>query len=252
MPNYHECEELIDLIKLAQANPMRLGGQPLQKGDIPGHEFHGNQYSGGGGAATENKPFVAHGSGKYYVSEGDATNYHFGDDPDELHQGAKDRNKAAGKQPPAAMVYRMAGKEPNLFEDELIMRGQHAEWPARKMEGSDLSKGDLSGHDDFTDLNKGGPGSGPHPKGETPEQRAARASSNALAATKRANDLSSKARTASDHRKAADAHTTAMSMHSVAVSANQAVGKRSQADGHALKASEHLIKSSSHSARANN
>jgi len=35
---------VVDLIKAAQQN-----GEPLFKGDFAGHEFHGNQYSGGSG-----------------------------------------------------------------------------------------------------------------------------------------------------------------------------------------------------------
>lgn len=43
--------EISELIKAAL---LPEHGQPLFKGDLPGHEFHGNQYSGGNGSAHEN------------------------------------------------------------------------------------------------------------------------------------------------------------------------------------------------------
>lgn len=60
MSNLHEREGTVSLVKAALEK-----GTPLFKGDVPGHEFRGNQYTGGGegGAA---------GSGKDYKDGGQA------------------------------------------------------------------------------------------------------------------------------------------------------------------------------------
>jgi hypothetical protein len=53
--NLHEREDSVALVKAALQKDK--GVQILSKGDVPGHEFHGNQYVGGGGASTDHPAY---------------------------------------------------------------------------------------------------------------------------------------------------------------------------------------------------
>jgi len=53
MSNLHDRQAAVDLIKAAIAPEVGTPLFNLQKGDLPGHEFHGNQYQGGGGQTAK-------------------------------------------------------------------------------------------------------------------------------------------------------------------------------------------------------
>jgi len=64
----------LDLIKSIHKQGPTLQRNPepgeLAKGDVPGHEFHGNQYTGGGGAqkGTEMAEMATEGDKRIWVS----------------------------------------------------------------------------------------------------------------------------------------------------------------------------------------
>lgn len=58
MPNFHGKTDVVELIKAAQAAPLTLGGEPLQKGDAPGHPFRGNQYSDAAEASISDRAWT--------------------------------------------------------------------------------------------------------------------------------------------------------------------------------------------------
>lgn len=55
MSNLHDRQAAVDLIKAAIAPEQGSPLFNLQKGDVPGHAFHGNQYGEGGSGSVADK-----------------------------------------------------------------------------------------------------------------------------------------------------------------------------------------------------
>jgi len=96
--NLHEREEGVALVKAALERGK--GRAILSKGDVPGHEFHGNQYTGGGGKeeAVQSKEVIEfsqqHDAEAQYHQE-QAEKILSSEDPDTTESMASQHDKAA-------------------------------------------------------------------------------------------------------------------------------------------------------------
>ena len=233
MPNFHGRTEVVELVKAAQSTRLTLGGEPLAKGDLPGHAFHGNQWdaSAHDKAAKEHDDKAAS-ENKSPVSEAhtSAASYHR-----LAAQQYRDGNPRAGKFSANAEAKSAAARQAEKdFAPKLTANHFSPGLPL-----SDKS-------DSAADLNKEAAGHAFHGNQHTAgdaADKAQRVGREARAATKQAQKTGSK----EGHRKAELAHNFAASHYVKA--AGEAASQSARAKFMSA-ANEHNQAASAHFQRA--